>query len=36
VRIAFETAARGDLAITSLAEESRPPAASHGGGADAH
>ena len=32
----LETAARGDLAIMSLAEESRPPAASGGGGADAH
>jgi hypothetical protein len=33
----LETAARGELAITSLAEESRPPAASSGSsGADAH
>lgn len=32
----LEEAARGDLAITSLAEESRPPAAGLGGGADAH
>ncbi|MEA2425573.1 MAG: hypothetical protein QOH13_1983 [Thermoleophilaceae bacterium] len=33
----LENAARGDLAITSLAEESRPPAAgTSGGGADAH
>ena len=32
----LESAARGDLAITSLAEESRPPAAGFGGGADAH
>ena len=31
----LEQAARGDLAITSLAEESRPPAAGVGG-ADAH
>ena len=28
----LEDAARGELAITSLAEESRPPAASLGGG----
>ena len=33
----LESAARGDLAITSLAEESRPPAAgTNSGGADLH
>ena len=32
----LESAARGDLAITSLAEESRPPAAGFGAGADSH
>ena len=32
----LEDASRGELALTSLAEESRPPAAGFGGGADAH
>lgn len=32
----LEEAARGPLAITSLAEESRPPAATSGGGGDLH